>query len=377
MIEYIDGNEAVVRGAIDAGCNFFAGYPITPASSILHGMVRELPKVGGIAVQGEDEIASIGFCIGASMTGMRCMTATSGPGISLYSENIGLAIMGETPLVIVDVQRQGPATGSATKGAAGDVQFVRWVTSGGFPVVVLSPSTVEECYLLTRRAFDISERLRIPVFLLSNKELGQLREMVDLDSLDMPETARRPRDDSRSDMFVPYDFRSPGDIPPMADIGGARTVRYTTSMHYKNGFITGRPPEIAEMMRHLEEKVLGRRDELEFCRADLEEGADVLVLSYGIVSRSAREAVSRLRSRGRKVSHLMILSIWPSPVGEIQRALKGVNRIVIPEMNLGQYTLEVERIARSITPRVVITPVVKMDTTLLSPDEIIEGGGFR
>jgi 2-oxoglutarate ferredoxin oxidoreductase subunit alpha len=148
-LEFLEGNEALVRGAIAANCRFFAGYPITPASSIFQHMLKHMPEAGGIAIQGEDEIASIGFCIGASMAGHKALTATSGPGISLCSENIGLAIIGETPLVIVDVQRQGPATGSATKGAEGDVLFARWGTSGGLPVIVLCPATVAETYELT------------------------------------------------------------------------------------------------------------------------------------------------------------------------------------------------------------------------------------
>ena len=160
--EFIDGNEAIARAALRAGCDFFAGYPITPATSILLHMTRELPKVGGVAIQAEDEIASIGMCIGAAMSGARVMTATSGPGISLYSENIGLAIMGEVPMVIVDVQRMGPATGAATTGAQGDIQFLRWSTSGGFPVIVLAPTNVVDSYNLTLRAFDLAERFRTP-----------------------------------------------------------------------------------------------------------------------------------------------------------------------------------------------------------------------
>ncbi|MHC5071965.1 MAG: transketolase C-terminal domain-containing protein, partial [Planctomycetota bacterium] len=161
--EFIDGNEAVARGALCAGCSFFAGYPITPASSILHAMLERLPPVGGVGIQAEDEIASMGLCIGAAMAGARAMTATSGPGMSLYSENLGLAIMGETPLVIVNVQRQGPATGSATKGADGDIQFTRWGTSGGLPIIALSPASVAEAYELTYLAFQLAERYRTPV----------------------------------------------------------------------------------------------------------------------------------------------------------------------------------------------------------------------
>ncbi|MDP6154899.1 MAG: 2-oxoacid:acceptor oxidoreductase subunit alpha [Candidatus Thermoplasmatota archaeon] len=374
MIEYLEGNDAVVRGAIDAGCRFFAGYPITPASSILHGMIRELPKVGGIAVQGEDEIASIGFCIGASMAGLKSMTATSGPGISLYSENIGLAIMGETPLVIVDVQRQGPATGSATMGAEGDIQFVRWGTSGGLPIVALAPTTVEECYSLTIRAFNIAERLRIPVFLMSNKELGQLRERTDLDALDKPEILDRRRVKGDTGEFVPHLFLQPGDVPLMSDIGGKRIVRYTTSMHYKDGFITKRPEEIGEMMEHFTSKIMNRRGELELVEKDFQEGAETLLVSYGIVARSAREAVAELRKIGKKISHLVIVSIWPVPEIALTESLIGCKRVIVPEMNLGQYVLEIERIARKTDPGIEVVSVSKMDTTLLSPREIIDRG---
>ena len=171
MKEFIDGAEAITRGALAAGCNFFAGYPITPATPILLRMLHELPKVNGVGIQGEDEIASIGMCIGAAMTGMKAMTATSGPGISLYSENIGMAIMGEVPLVIVDVMRLGPATGGATTVSQGDVQFLRWDTSGGFPVIALCPSNLTECFTLTMHAFNLAERFRASVFIATDKEM--------------------------------------------------------------------------------------------------------------------------------------------------------------------------------------------------------------
>ncbi len=186
MREFIDGATAIARGAMDAGCTFFAGYPISPATPILLHMIRELPKVGGVAIQAEDEIASISMCIAAAMTGARAFTATSGPGISLYSENIGLAIMGEVPLVIADVQRMGPATGGATTPAQGDVQFVRWGMSGGYPIIALAPGTVPECYSLTRRAFDLAERFRCPVFLLTDKELFQALTTVDVEVYEHP-----------------------------------------------------------------------------------------------------------------------------------------------------------------------------------------------
>jgi pyruvate/2-oxoacid:ferredoxin oxidoreductase alpha subunit len=180
MREFTHGSTAMVRGALDAGCTFFAGYPITPASPILMLMMRELPKRGGVAIQGEDEIASIGMCIGAALAGARAMTATSGPGISLYSENIGLAIMGEMPLVIVDVQRMGPATGGATTTGQGDIQFARRGTAGGYPIIALAPSSISECYHLAVRAFALAERFRCPVFLLSDKELNMTLNTVDV-----------------------------------------------------------------------------------------------------------------------------------------------------------------------------------------------------
>ncbi|HET6348678.1 MAG TPA: pyruvate flavodoxin/ferredoxin oxidoreductase, partial [Candidatus Krumholzibacteria bacterium] len=217
MREFTDGSTAIVRGALDAGCTFFAGYPITPASPILMHMMRELPKAGGVAVQGEDEIASIGMCIGAALSGARAMTASSGPGLSLYSENIGLAIIGEVPLVVVDVQRLGPGTGGATTVGQGDVQFARWGTAGGYPIIALAPSSLAECYSLTRRAFDLAERFRCPVFVLSDKELNMTTNTVDVAAYATPAVRARAALPPRE---KPYRFLPAGDVPPLAQFGG-------------------------------------------------------------------------------------------------------------------------------------------------------------
>ena len=182
-LSFIEGNEAIGLGAMAAGCRFFAGYPITPATSIYNTMLRLLPPAGGVCLQGEDEIASIGFCLGASMAGMKVMTATSGPGISLYSEHISFAIGSEIPIVIIDVQRLGPSTGSATKAADGDIQFLRWGSSSGLPVIALAPVDVEDCYILTMHAFNLAERFRCPVFIAANKEVSLTRETIDLSRL--------------------------------------------------------------------------------------------------------------------------------------------------------------------------------------------------
>jgi 2-oxoglutarate ferredoxin oxidoreductase subunit alpha len=371
--DFIEGNEAIARGAVRAGCDFFASYPITPASTILNHMLDLLPETGGIAIQAEDEIASMGFCIGAAMAGSRVLTSTSGPGMSLYSENIGLAIMGETPMVIVDVQRQGPATGSATQGAEGDIQFARWGTSGGLPVIALSPASVGEAYQLTYLAFNFAEKYRAPVLLLTNKEVGMTKESVDLEAIPLPPLARRKRVPSGRKDYLPHLFETPGEVPAISDFGGEYVARYTTSTHDKRGYLTTKPEVIQEMIDHYTAKIEEAVEEISLVREDLEEGADTLVVSYGVISRSAAVAIREARSRGRKVSSLVLQTLWPVPEKAIMSAMRGVDRIVVPEMNMGQYRLEIERLA---PPEVTVVGVCKMDTTLVSPQEILERGGL-
>ncbi len=371
-LEFLDGNEALVRGALRAKCDFFAGYPITPASSILHHMLDSMPEVGGVAIQGEDEIASIGFCIGAAMAGRKVLTATSGPGMSLYSENIGLAIIGETPMVIVNVQRQGPATGSATKGAEGDVQFMRWGTSGGLPVIVLSPASVVETYELTYTAFNLAERYRTPVFLLSNKEIGLTRESVDLDGIELPTLFERRRVGPVED-YLPHFFETPGEVPAISDFGGEPIARYTTSTHDKAAYLTADPATIGEMIEHYAAKIEAAANQLALVKSDLQDGAETLVVSYGVVSRSAAVAVREARRGGARVSSLTLQTLYPVAEEAIASAMTGVRRIVVPEMNLGQYILEVERLAPS---GVEVVGVNKMNTALISPAEIVERGGL-
>jgi len=355
--------------AVDAGCDFFAGYPITPATSILHGMMNELPGRGGVVIQGEDEISSIGMCIGAVAAGRRAMTASSGPGMSLYSENIGLAIMGEMPLVIVNVQRQGPATGSATKGADGDVQFMRWGTSGGFPMIVLSPENVRDCYLLTFRAFRWAERFRCPVIVASQKEVGLTREVFDLEEARQsrgPEVVRRkaPADGA----YLPHDFVHHADVGPLSPMGGSHVVRFTTSMHDKRGWLTKDPEEIQDMMEHLSRKVTDCAEEMVVVDEDLQEGAETLVVVYGVTARAARDAVDLARERGGLVSLLVVKCLYPVPEARLRRAMAETRRVVCPEMNQGQYVHEISRLARG---RKVI-PVNKMNTELISPGEILK-----
>jgi 2-oxoglutarate ferredoxin oxidoreductase subunit alpha len=373
MREFINGAEAIARGALRAGCNFFAGYPITPATPILLHMTRELPKLGGTAIQAEDEIASMGMCIGAALSGARAMTATSGPGISLYSESIGAAIMLETPLVIVDVQRMGPATGGATTGAQGDVQFLRWGASGGYPVIVLAPTNVADCYTLTQRAFDLAERFRCPVFIATDKETALGSATVDVGDLqDAPVRERLIAPENGE--YTTFGFERPEQTPSFSPLGGPHLVRLTTSAHDAHGYLTKNPKDIGRINEHLAAKIEAHLEEIALVKADLQDGAETLLLSYGITARSVEEAVLIARQAGNKVSVLTVFSLWPVPEQEIREALAGVKRVVVAELNLGQYLREIERLAKDDQQ---VVGVQRVDGELISPEEILERGGLR
>jgi 2-oxoglutarate ferredoxin oxidoreductase subunit alpha len=370
MRELTDGATAIVRGALAAGCDFFAGYPITPASQILMQMMRELPRAGGVAVQGEDEIASIGMCIGATMAGSRAMTATSGPGMSLYSESIGLAIMGEVPLVIVDVQRLGPATGGATTVAQGDVQFARWGTAGGYPIIALAPSSIPECYSLTAKAFELAERFRVPVILLTDKELNLTVNTVESDAFGpMPEIWRVP---DTLGAGPPYRFIPAGEVPPFLTYGDRPRLRFTGSTHDERAIISKNPSIVEKLNRHLAAKIEEHLDELELADVDLQPGARTLAISFGVTAGALREAVRRARGRGLAVSAVTLHCLWPVPERLLARAMEGTERIVVAELNLGQYRREIERLAGGREDGREIVGVNRIDGELISPRQIEE-----
>ena len=364
MREFIDGATAIVRGALDAGCSFFAGYPITPASAILMQMMRELPKTGGVAVQGEDEIASIGMCIGATLAGARAMTATSGPGISLYSENIGLAIMGEVPLVIVDVQRLGPSTGAATTVAQGDVQFVRWGTGGGYPIIALAPSTVAESYWLTAKAFELAERFRCPVFLVTDKELAMSLTTVDMAAY--PEVSAVER--STGSGGPPYTYEPRSEVFPLHEYGRGEPVRFTGSTHNQEAYLTKDGPTIDALNRHLIAKIEDHRDVIELVETDVEKKATTLIVGYGVTGGAVRAAVTAARAAGEAMSGAVVQSLWPIPETALGAAMEGVTRVVVPELNPGLYRREIERIAGD---REVVG-IERIDGDLISPEQILE-----
>jgi 2-oxoglutarate ferredoxin oxidoreductase subunit alpha len=361
----LDGNEAVARGALAAGCRFFAGYPITPATSIFNALLRLLPPAGGICLQGEDEIASIGTCLGASMAGMKVMTATSGPGISLYSEQISFAVGSEIPIVIVDVQRLGPSTGSATRGADGDINFLRWGNSGGLPVIVLAPVDVKDCYLLTMQAFNLAERYRCPVFLASNKEVALTRESIDLGTLETPKIENRALP-PKGKPYLPFGVAQGRSVPYFQPIGGEVLARQTSSTHGADGYITTDPDEIAAIQARIKEKLEAAVDGFSYHDAHLQEQAGTLVIAYGVTARAAKEAVQRLKASGNTVSLLVLKTLWPVPAALIRAKSEHVTRIVVPEMNLGQYVNEIRRIV----PQKEVLPLTQMDGRLITPQQI-------
>jgi 2-oxoglutarate/2-oxoacid ferredoxin oxidoreductase subunit alpha len=362
-----EGNEAVAYAAYHAGCRFFAGYPITPATSIFNTLLNLLPPAGGTILQAEDEIAAMGYCIGASMAGLKVMTATSGPGISLYSEHISFAIGSEIPMVIVNVQRLGPSTGSATKGADGDIQFMRWGNSGGLPLIVLAPTDAADCFVLTLHAFNLAETYRCPVILASNKEIAMTRESLDPRSLKQPEIINRSKPVGE-EVFLPFRTFAGKDVPEFLPIGGETIVRQTSSTHGIDGYITTDPNEIGVMTARMKRKIESNIAQFTFAEEKIEAEADTLILTYGVTARAAKAACRELKAEGRPVSLLVLKTLWPVPEHLIRQKVEGTKRILVIEMNLGQYVREIERVLKD-------KPVEflgQMDGRLISPAQIKE-----
>lgn len=365
-MEFITGNQAVVQGALRAGCDFMAGYPITPASSILHDMLQALAERPGTAVQVEDEIAAIGQCVAASMCGARAMTATSGPGLSLLSENIGLAQMVEAPVVIIDCQRLGPATGGATLTAEGDVLFARYVTAGGFPLPVLAATDPASAYRLTYSAFQIADELRTPVIVLLSKDISSMRQTVDLSQVPLPPARQRPLAPP-DQPYVPYAFAAPAEVPGFTPVGGARRVRVNGSIHDACGLLTTDAREIERKLTHLRAKIDAAR--LEDVAEDPDPAANVLVVSYGLPDGAARAAVALLRQAGVPVSHLTLYSLWPVPEEALRRAAHPrISHVIVPELNIGLYRDEIRRVLL----RVQVESLVRYDGGRLIPQCIAE-----
>jgi 2-oxoglutarate/2-oxoacid ferredoxin oxidoreductase subunit alpha len=366
-LSFIEGNEAVAYGALAAGCRFFAGYPITPATSVFNVMLKLLPSQGGLCLQGEDEIASIGFCIGASMAGWRAMTATSGPGLSLCSEQISFAVGSEIPLVVVDVQRLGPSTGSATRGADGDIQFLQWGNSGGLSGIVLAPVDAKDSYLLTMHAFNLAELYRCPVFIASNKEIAMTRESIDLDCLEKPEIINRKGPD-KEDLYRPFWVPEGQKVPGFLPIGGKTLVRQTSSTHGSEGYITTNTSEIAENLERLKTKLDDVPQKYPFYEYYEIKDSDTLLITYGITGRAAMDCFFERKKMGVGFSLLILKTLWPVPGQLIVHKAKKAKRVVVAEMNLGLYVKEIERVL--VGKKVEF--LGRMDGMLITPAQIHE-----
>ncbi|MBN2396365.1 MAG: 2-oxoacid:acceptor oxidoreductase subunit alpha [Candidatus Atribacteria bacterium] len=368
MVKLLQGNEACVEGALLAGVRFFAGYPITPASEIAEEMSRRLPRIGGKFMQMEDEIASMAAVIGASVAGLKSMTASSGPGLCLKQENIGFAIVTETPCVIVDAQRGGPSTGLPTKPSQGDVMQARWGTHGDHPMIALAPSDVNEILEMTVKAVNLSEKFRTPVILLLDEIIAHMREKVNIPLREEIEIIDRKRPNVKKEDFLP--FKADQDlIPPMADFGSGYRYHITGLIHNEKGYPTSNAQEIDRFLRRLTNKVELNKKEIIIKERYFLDDAKIAIVAYGTVSRAAKRTVRLAREKGEKVGLLKLVTLWPFDDDSIYELAKQVDFIIVPEMNLGQMLREVQRAAQGKCP---VIPYNRVDGELINPIEILE-----
>ena len=362
----LQGNEAIVEGALRAGCRFFAGYPITPATEIAEVMSQRLPAVDGTFIQMEDEIASMGAVIGASLAGAKSMTATSGPGFSLMQENIGFACIAEVPCVVVNVMRGGPSTGLPTSPAQGDVMQARWGTHGDHPIIALCPSTIRECYELTIKAFNFSEKYRNPVILLLDEVVAHMREKISLNDDDKIDVFNRVKPTVPPEWYIPYED-TPVGIPPMANFGEGYRYHVTGLTHDVRGFPTSRPEEIDPFIRRLFRKISQNFVDLQIGEFFMTDDADVSIIAYGCVARSAKRAVIDARERGIKAGLLKLNTIWPFMRIQVEKVLQTSSCVIVPEMNMGQISREVKRVNKG---GAKVFSINKVDSTIITPQEI-------
>lgn len=333
------GNQMVAEGALHAGCQFFAGYPITPASGIYKSMIEELPKRKGVAISSPDEISALAYCVGASARGAKAMTATSGPGWSLMIETVQYALMTELPVVIAVVQRLGPSTGGATQGAQGDILLTEYCTSGAYTIPVFAPSTAAECFEVTTMAMYWAEELRTPVVVLSDKEIGMMSEDVNFETLvPSPANYRKEYTGSAGNGYRTYGYASPEEVPLFTPVGGEQKTTITGSAHDKSGTLQKNSPETIDVLRHLQQKITARANDMAFVKIDDDPEAEMLIISFGITARTAREAVRQARERKIRVRLVNVISLFPVPEQLLQKAAEGVHTVFIAEENLtGQY----------------------------------------
>ncbi len=365
----MQGNEACVEGAIAAGMRFYAGYPITPSTEIAEVSALRLPQVGGKFIQMEDEIASIACAIGASTTGTKAMTATSGPGFSLKQENLGYACLAEIPLVVVDVQRSGPSTGLPTSPSQGDVMMARWGTHGDHPVIALSPSSVRETYELAIRCFNLAEKYRTPVLFMMDEIIGHLREGVELPEPGSFEIINRKEPETFGPKTPAYHLEKGELVPVMTNFGHGERYNITGLLHDETGFPTNNNQIAGELVTRLMRKIDENYEDIVRVEEIDTEGADVIIFCYGGTLRAALSAQKAAQEKGIKCGIFRAITLWPFPERELEALIrKGVKKIVVAEHNYGQMLREVERVAKG---RVEIGFVGKVNGTVIMPDEIL------
>lgn len=367
-IKLMQGNEACIEGALRAGMRFYAGYPITPSTELAEISSVELPKLGGKFIQMEDEIAGMAATIGASLTGLKSMTATSGPGFSLKQENIGFAVITEIPCVIVNVQRGGPSTGLPTAPAQGDIMQARWGTHGDHAIIALYPNSVREIYDTTVRAFNLAEKYRTPVILLLDEIIGHMREKIEIPSDDEIEIINRKKPTCAPEDYKAYEVKDGEYVPDMASFGTGYRYHVTGLVHGVTGFPSGNEAVTDKLINRLIDKIEDNVDDIVTFDEYMLDDADTAIVAFGATSRSARTAIDSLREQGYKVGMFRPITMWPSPEKQLFELSKKVKRIIVVEMNAGQYFLEVDRVAGK---NALVEKLGKVNGEIILPDEII------
>ena len=364
---FMQGNEAMTEGAIVAGARFYAGYPITPSSEVAETSSIRLPQVGGLYVQMEDELGSMAALIGASCSGKKAYTATSGPGLSLMAENLGVAVMGEIPCVLIDVQRSGPSTGLATKPAQGDVMQSRWGTHGDHGIIVISPSSVQDCFDLMITAFNYAEEYRTPVIFLADAIIGHLEEQCVLREPGEVKIVERRRPACAPAEYKPYDH-SHG-LAPLASYGSEYVFKVNGSMRDEMGRPSSRTDNADAVIRHLTDKIEKNKEKISIVRRYQMDDAEYVIFAYGGVARSALSAMQKCREKGIKAGVVQFVTLWPVSDAAIDDAMSRVKAAVFPEMNLGQYI----DVVRARNPRnIPVLGVNRVDSRSILPAQIVE-----
>ena len=365
---FMNGDHACCEGALAVGCRFFAGYPITPATEVSERMSRRLPQLGGIYIQMEDELASMAAILGASWGGVKSMTSTSGPGFSLMMENIGLGICTETPCVVCNVQRAGPSTGLPTLVAQGDMMQARWGSHGHYEIIALSPSSPQEMFDFTIRAFNLSEQYRLPVIILADEVVGHMNERVVIPTEDRIEIVNRRKPSVPPNEFLPYRADADG-VAPMANCGDGYNVHVTGLTHDERGYPAMNPEGQQQMVDRLIRKVKANRDHIIRSENIFLDDADVVVVAYGISARAAKHAVREARANGIRAGLIKMETVWPFPEDLIRSVAPHVRGFIMPEINGGQMVLELERCAGGHCP---VTLVSHFGGSIIKPGKILD-----